>query len=158
MQDEKVSINQSGDGNMAIAYVENYYEATKDLEEPIKLLYKSSITTKVLIEELLTGVKGDVPKTGDNILPSAIYKISGLYSFTSRFDIEMGFRYVQMKVENQGFTFIADMLASNWVSKSYLNNATRAGKLRCTGWLKVLSIKEDECVSQLLILGDDLYV
>ena len=157
MSDGKVEIKQSGDGSTAIAYVENYYGVPMNKADSIRFLYKSSIVTDKLVDELMKGQRGVELDDVNHLHKSKIYRLEGDYTFRSAFDVDTGRRYANVEVIKGGVRFVADTSAENWTSKSYFNSTLKLGSVYCRGWFKILGFKGNEYVVQFLLIGDDLY-
>ena len=123
----------------------------------MRTLYRSSVVTDEMCNDILND--SDVllfTGTGE-ITKNVIYKLTTDFKLSSDYDDE-GSRRIVAETSVAEIRLTGETSVSNWISRSYMNNFLKAGKVSCTVWLKVLSAEEHNCIVQFLVIGDDLYV
>lgn len=124
------------------------------MRQPKRLLYKSSVLTNA--EESEQFYKSFVCLTkADEICVSGKYIIEGLFSFDSYYEDD-GTRIIRAKTTVDGLEVCGDTSLDNWVSRSYVNNATKAKNAPCEAWLEILEKNENEIVVHYFAIGDGI--
>lgn len=124
------------------------------MRQPKGLLYKSSVLTNAEESDQIYNSFVCFTKA-DEIFVNGKYIIEGIFSFDSYYDDD-GTRIIRAKTTIDGLVVCGDTSLDNWVSRSYVNNATKAKTVPCEAWLEVLEKNEDEIVVHYFAIGDGI--
>ena len=80
----------------------------------------------------------------EEVQKKEIYRLNMPFMFTSRYNDD-GRCVVDIKTTIDVVNIWGETSSENWVSRSYLNNATKANSVFCTAIFEVLDVKENEC-------------
>ena len=128
-------------------------KAEKKLQK--RLLYKSSLASEDEGANLLNGSKVKTLSKIEDVKSNEAYLLEAAFTFDSRYGDE-GRRVVDAHATIDGLSIYGETSSENWMSRSYLNNATKATNVFCTAVFKVLEVAGNECRVQYLAIGDDV--
>ena len=129
-------------------------KAAKEQEKKI-LLYKCSLASEEEGLILLNGSKVKTLSKIEDIKCNEVYLLGIDFTFNSRYGDE-GRRVVDARAAIDGLSIYGETSSENWMSRSYLNNATKMTNVFCTAVFKVLEVDGNECKVQYLAIGDDI--
>lgn len=124
-------------------------------QEGKRLLYKSSLVIIEKANELLDASNIKILSSIEDVNKKEVYRLNMPFTFTSRYNAD-GRRVVDIKTTIGIVNICGETSSENWVSRSYLNNATKANSVFCTAVFEVLDVKGNKCRVQYLVIGDDV--
>lgn len=132
-------------------------KAAKEMEKKSqkRLLYKSSLIPEEEGRTLLNGSKVKTLSKTEDIKRNEAYLLETDFTFNTRYGDE-GRRVVDACAAIDGLSIYGETSSENWMSRSYLNNATKANNVFCTAVFKILEVAGNECKVQYLTIGDDI--
>lgn len=133
----------------------NKMSKEQDNRNQKRLLYKSSLISDKTGELFLNDANIKIFSESEDAKSNEVYRLDGYFSFDSQYD-EDGKRVIYAQAIIGDTNILGVTSSGNWLSQSYMNNATKVSSVLCTTVFKVLGMTSNGCRVQYLAIGDEV--